>query len=252
MLTMKWLTQECQAIFQKGFQKLLISLGQCDLCGNNLHEINLTTQSLICPSCLDDLPLFKQDFIQGDLLNWPAINRALPMHQFDHLFCLSPYLPPFTQWIPQLKYQGRFELASLFAYLLYRQLQSNNFPQDLMPVNLVLSVPLHIHKWKIRGYNQAHILAKPLAKKLQLPYDESLLIRTTNNPSQVGQTGNQRRQNLANAFSLTKALPKSIKHVMLVDDVLTTGSTVNEVSKLLKHAGVSKVTVTTICLTLPT
>ena len=239
---MEWQTQ-----IQALYHKLLLALGQCDLCGNNLTN----GQTLICANCFADLPLFKHAITQGDLLNWPAIHKALPKIHFDHLFCLAPYFPPFSQWLPQFKYQGRFELASLFGGLLAQQWQALNVALNISPVDLVVSVPLHISKWQNRGYNQAHLIAKPFAQRLQLPYDETVLIRSKHSASQVGQTGSQRRKNLSNAFSLTNKLPSNIKHVMLIDDVLTTGSTASEISKLLKRAGVDKVTVVAVCLTLP-
>ena len=242
---------EWQSSIQCLYRKLLCSLGQCDLCGNQIDDTTTEQQTLLCTACFNDLPLFKQQVTQGDLLNWPAINKALPNSYFDHLICLAPYLSPFNRWLPQLKYQGRFELAVVFANLLAQQWKKQHLSRLNSPIDLVLSVPLHISKWQIRGYNQAHILAKPFSQLLQLPYDESGLIRTQNNTSQVGKTGKQRRDNLANAFTLAKKLPSNIKHIMLVDDVLTTGSTVNEISKMLKQAGVNKVTVVTVCLTLP-
>jgi ComF family protein len=247
---------EWQKQFQALYNNFLLSLGQCDLCGNNLSDNNLQSknalqQTLICSCCFADLPLFKQDIIHGDLLNWPAINKALPKIHFDHLFCLSPYLAPFTRWLAQFKYQGRFELASLFANLLSQQWQEVNLSLNTSPVDLVLSVPLHISKWQSRGYNQAHLIAKLFAQHMLLPYDKNALIRTKKNTSQVGQTGIQRRNHLVKAFMLAKKLPDSIKHVMLIDDVLTTGSTTSEISKLLKQSGVTKVTVLTVCLTLP-
>jgi len=242
---------EWQTKIQLLYKKLLFSLGQCDLCGNNLNSKTALKQTLICSSCFADLPLFKQTVIQGDLLNWPSINKALPNSHFDHLLCLSPYLPPFTQWLPQFKYQGRFELASLFANLLTQQWKEQGLTKLLSPVDLVLSVPLHISKWQVRGYNQAHLLAKPFAQQLQLPYDKNILVRTKKNISQVGQTGCQRRNNLANAFTIAKEFSNNTKHVILIDDVLTTGSTASEISKLLKEAGITKVTVLTVCLTLP-
>jgi len=245
---------EWQTKMQTLYNKVLLSLGQCDLCGNNLshndlYSQNIPSQTLICSYCFTDLPLFKQEIIQGDLLNWPSVNKALPKIHFDHLFCLSPYLTPFTQWLPQFKYQGRFELASFFANLL--ALQWQNLALKTSSVDLVLSVPLHISKWQIRGYNQAHLIAKPFAQYLQLPYDDSALIRTKKNKSQVGQTGSQRRENLAKAFVLANELPCNAKHIILIDDVLTTGSTASEISKLLKQAGALKVSVLTVCLTLP-
>ncbi len=251
MITMEWQTVEWQTKIQTLYNKFLCSVGQCDLCGNSLTDTTSPQQTLVCSSCFADLPLFKQDIIQGDLLNWPSINKALPNHHFDHLVCLSPYLPPFTQWLPQFKYQGRFELASLFANLLAQLWKKQNSPKLASPVDLILSVPLHCSKWQIRGYNQAHLLAKPFAQHLQLPYDEIALIRAKKGKTQVGQTGKQRRRKLAKSFMLAKELPNNIKHIILVDDVLTTGSTASEISKLLKQAGIEKVTIVTVCLTLP-
>jgi ComF family protein len=225
------------------YQYILLTFSECDLCNNPTEQ-----QALICSTCLADLPLFKQKIVQGDLLNWPAVNKGLPRIHFDHLFCLSPYLTPFNQWLPQFKYQGRFELASLFASLLAKKWQEAS---STPPIDLILSVPLHISKWQQRGYNQAHLIAKPFSQMLQLPYDGSALIRIKKNTSQVGQTGVQRRNNLANAFALRYPLAAEVKHVMVIDDVITTGSTTSEISKLLKGNGVERVTIVTVCLTLP-
>ncbi len=248
MITMEWLAlsklkNNCQSQVQAYYQRLRLTFSQCDLCGNAPQQ-----HPLICSACLADLPLFKQIIIQGDLLNWPAVNRSLPNIHFDHLFCLSPYLAPFNHWLSQLKYQGRFEVASLFAALLAKKWQQTQLTSS---VDLILSVPLHISKWQLRGYNQAHLIAKPFSQQLQLPYQGSALTRVKKNTSQVGQTGKQRRNNLANAFTLRQPLTNEVKHVVLVDDVLTTGSTASEISKLLKCTGVEKVTVVTVCLTLP-
>jgi ComF family protein len=120
-------------------------------------------------------------------------------------------------------------------------------PQEI----LVLSVPLHIIKWQERGFNQAHLIAKPFSQLLQIPYHGSALVRLKKNASQVGQTGAKRRKNLTNAFTLRQPLAKAVNHVLLIDDVLTTGSTASEISKLLKKNGVEEVTVITVCLTLP-
>jgi ComF family protein len=248
MMTMEWLAlsklkNNWQLQIQNYYQRILLAFSQCDLCGNATHQ-----QALVCSSCLADLPLFKQKIIQADLLNWPAVNKSLPRIHFDHLFCLSPYLTPFNHWLSQFKYQGRFELASLFASLLAKQWQDTH---PTSSIDLILSVPLHISKWQQRGYNQAHLIAKPFSQLLQLPYQGSALVRIKKNTSQVGQTGAQRRNNLANAFALRQPLSKEVKHVLLIDDVLTTGSTASEISKLLKRKGVEKVTVVTVCLTLP-
>jgi len=230
-------------------------IGCCDLCGANINSTILLdtslSQTLLCQHCVDDLPYFNQALIAGNLLCWPAINRALPNIHFDQLFSLAPYSYPLDHWLVQLKYLGRFEVADLLSMLLCVQWQAMTKTQEIASVDLVLSVPLHIKKWRTRGYNQAHLIAKPFAKKLAYPYDEKLLVRCKNNNSQMGKTGSQRRKNLANAFSLRNKVASHIKHVLLIDDVVTTGTTASEISKLLKEAGVETVTLVTVCLSLP-
>lgn len=237
------------------YDYIFTGLSCCDLCGQTLTKsqfLNMPIrQSLLCQYCLNDLTSFKQELIDGDLLNWPAINKSLPNISFDHLCSLSPYSYPFDKWLAQLKYLGRFELAKLFAALLCVQWQVYMGYRKPHNVDLVISVPLHIKKWQHRGYNQAHLIAKQFAQLQDIPYDGSLFARIKNNDSQMGKTGAQRRKNLSKAFSLQKRIMSHIKHVVIIDDVVTTGTTASEISKILKSAGVEKVTLLTVCLTLP-
>lgn len=241
--------------FKRYYTQILKNISCCDLCGANVSSSCLLghslSQALVCQSCVNDLPYFNQSLISGNLLSWPAVHRALPNIHFEHLFALSPYIYPFNKWLAQIKYLGRFELANLFSTLLYAQWQASLINQVITPIDIVLSVPLHIKKWQVRGYNQAHLIAKSFADELSLPYDENLVIRVKNNDSQMGKTGSQRRKNLANAFALQGKLASHVKHVLLVDDVVTTGTTASEISKLLKQAGVKTVTLVTVCLALP-
>jgi ComF family protein len=221
------------------------SLGGCDLCSNPTDK-----HLLLCNDCLNDLPLFRYQLITGDLLNWPAINKLLPKIHFDHLFCLAPYKPPVNGWIRQFKYNGRFELASLLADLLSKHFL--DIEKNLLkPFDLVVSVPVHISKWQSRGYNQAHLLASPIAKHLECAYMPNLIERCVKNINQVGQDGNQRRKNLKGVFKLKTSLPESAKHIVIVDDVVTTGSTASEIAKILKSAGAQTITVMAVSLSLP-
>ena len=235
--------------------KTLGSISCCDLCGQNVDNSCLLgyslSQTLLCQYCVNDLPYFNQSLIAGNLLSWPAIHRALPHIHFEQLFALSPYIYPFSHWLAQFKYSGRFELAHLFSALLCAQWQAMTTSTSIVPIDLVVSVPLHVNKWQLRGYNQAHLIAKLFAQQLSLPYDAKQIVRLKNNDSQMGKTGMQRRKNLANAFALPIKLASTIKHVLLIDDVVTTGSTASEISKVLKQAGVETVTLVTVCLTLP-
>lgn len=227
-----------------------LALSSCDLCGNYCQE-----HPLICEYCSGDLPKFNYKLISADLLNWPAINKIIPKQSFDHLHSLSPHTWPYTQWITSLKYNGRFELADLLGKLLCDSWQKsandfNTLYDGEMP-ELVLSVPLYVTKWQYRGYNQAHLIAKKFAKFSGIKYQHNAISRILETDSQVGQSGNQRRNNIRSAFDVNSTIPNLPKHVILIDDVVTTGTTVNEISSLLKKHGVQTVTVLSITIALP-
>ena len=114
-----------------------------------------------------------------------------------------------------------------------------------------MSVPLHSQKWQSRGYNQAHFIARHFAERVAIPYLDSALERIKKTTSQVGKTGNERRKNLKNAFAINVNNREVIEHVLLIDDVVTTGSTANEICKLLKKNGTKTVTLMTVSLSLP-
>ncbi len=229
-------------------QNLILTLSSCDLCGGSCQKY-----PLLCHHCEKSLAKFYYQKVRGDLLNWPKIYQNLPNIYFDHLIALAPHEQPFQSWLSQLKYQGRFELASLLGELLavqYRYL-SKNF--QLQQPDLITCVPIHLKRWQERGFNQSHLLTQQVIKHLKtamsLPYAPNLIKRCTNTAKQVGQTGMARRKSLQGAFSLntTISLPK---HVMLVDDVVTTGATASAISYLLKQHGVEKVTLMTVTIAL--
>jgi len=231
----------------KYYHQLLLKLSSCDLCGEPCSDY-----LLLCQSCVDDLPLFDVGIINGDLLNWPAVNKILPKIKFDHLICLSPYTTPFSDWLSQLKYHGRFEIAQLMALLLSKQYQQTISKNKSNKANLIIAVPIHITKWQQRGFNQAHLLAKVVAQHINIPYDEKMLTRRKASKSQVGQSGKLRRKNLRGLFDVNLSSKKHTpEHVILIDDVVTTGATASEISRCLKLAGVKKVTVLALCLSLP-
>ena len=229
-------------------RNLLLKLSSCDLCGGSCQKY-----PLLCHDCEESLAKFYYRKVEGDLLNWPNIYQSLPNIYFDHLIALAPHQQPFQSWLSQLKYQGRFELATLLGELLAVQYQYLSTGFELQQPDLITCVPIHLKRWQERGFNQSHLLTqqviKHLKKAISLPYDPNLIKRCTNTAKQVGQTGKERRKSLQGAFSLntTISLPK---HVMLVDDVVTTGATASAISYLLKQHGVEKVTLMTVTIAL--
>lgn len=103
-------------------------------------------------------------------------------------------------------------------------------------------VPLHPQRLRERGYNQALELAKPLAKALDLPLDSASLVRLRSTRAQIGLDAKERRRNLHAAFAL-KPGARPPRHVAILDDVMTTGTTLGECAKVLRKAGAARVDV---------
>ena len=108
-----------------------------------------------------------------------------------------------------------------------------------LPARLV-PVPLHRNRLRRRGYNQAVELARPLGRALGLPVAPRLCRRQRPTPAQAELTGSDRRRNVRGAFAVAAPVPR---HVAIVDDVVTTGSTVGELARVLRRAGAERVEV---------
>jgi ComF family protein len=142
------------------------------------------------------------------------------------------------------KYYNKPYLYKFFGRALIDCLNKNDFGD----IDFILSVPLHKSKMRSRGYNQSELTARYVSDKLGKVYADAL-IRTKKTPKQSGQTRDERRENLRGAFAVRKNKKTEgiiSSSVLLIDDVYTTGSTVNECSKVLLEYGVNKVYVLTI------
>lgn len=143
--------------------------------------------------------------------------------------------------IHQLKYRNQVNLAEPLGKLLGKSLEvaEVGFKPDC-----IIPVPLHPGRLKKRGYNQALEISRPLARKMQVPIDTTLLQRTLKTPPQQGLTAAERRSNLRNAFIVTTTT--SARNILLVDDVMTTGETVRECCRVLMKNNIAEVQVAVI------
>ncbi len=145
----------------------------------------------------------------------------------------------------KLVYQFKFApylhtLSSLLVDLLYEGLiQQESFIKNSTKDFLFVPIPLHPGRQRERGYNQALILSQGLSKKLGVETRE-LLSKTKATSSQVGKTGVERRQNIKGIFTLVDEIPQDTT-IFLVDDVVTSGATLNEAAGVLKRAGAKAV-----------
>ena len=122
-----------------------------------------------------------------------------------------------------------------------------SFPDfDFTDYSLIIPVPLHIKKLRERGFNQSLILADAIGKKWQIPVNFSLLKRHKFTLTQTGLNKKEREQNIKGAFEVSDKEKIAGRNIILIDDVYTTGATINECAKILIKAGAQKVAVLTL------
>jgi len=155
-------------------------------------------------------------------------------HSFDFARSVFVYDERMRTIIHHLKYSSRVSLARPLGLRLRELIGTEDFR-----ATLVVPVPLHRSRARQRGFNQAELLANHLGIAL----DRGLIRRRKNTPSQTGLTRSQRVLNLSAAFVVNRTPPKC---VLIVDDVYTTGSTLDEVAKTLKRSGVQRVEALTV------
>ncbi|MCL1099109.1 ComF family protein [Shewanella gelidii] len=134
-------------------------------------------------------------------------------------------------WIAAIKYQRQFAVLPPLIEALACRIKSLVSRGTIQMPQALLAVPLHSNRLHQRGFNQAVVIAKSLSKQIGIPLVEGVIKREKDTPAQAGMSGRQRRLNLRQAFSVQLSLP--LQRVALIDDVVTTGTTVSEIHKLL-------------------
>lgn len=146
------------------------------------------------------------------------------------------YAPPVDYLLQQMKFHQKLDLVPLLAGFIVDEVTQR---EGDMP-ELIVPVPMHRVRLRQRGYNQALELARELSKRLGIPLDWRSCRRQRHTVAQTSLQGKERRKNLRGAFALQGKLPS---HVAIVDDVVTTGATVQEFALTLRRAGVETVEV---------
>ncbi|TCL05002.1 MULTISPECIES: DNA utilization protein GntX [Sodalis] len=178
----------------------------------------------------------------------PCGRCLLKAPPWEILLYVTDYQPPISQLIKRLKYHGGIGLARVLARLLLLRWQEAHREQQVFRPELILNVPLHAYRHWRRGYNQTHLLAHTLSRWLEVDYRADALVRIRAAPPQQTLHAGARRRNLRGAFDC--CIDVAGKTVALVDDVVTTGSTVEELTRLLLSRRAKAVQVWCICRTL--
>lgn len=169
--------------------------------------------------------------------------KELPWQQITKhptsLIAPFDYAAPIAQMITRLKFTHQLVYARVLGQLLAHAIK-NNYQHQSLP-ELIIPVPLHPKRLRERGFNQALEISRVLKKILKIPLNKADVIRTKYTEAQSLLHRTERQKNLHHAFKVIK--PLNAKHVAIIDDVITTGSTTRALSETLMHAGVEKIDV---------
>ena len=196
----------------------------CSACRADLPRVEFA-----CQACA--LPLLEKD--QGEYCGQCISIKT----SIDYAFNLFHYATPIDYLISKMKFQQQLSAAAILADLLQSELKegvkSHGFPDAFIPV------PLYKTRLVERGFNQSLEIIKPLARSKNIPILLDTIERNKDTQAQTKLSKKDRKKNIAGCFSLMQKPVHS--HIVIVDDVVTTGATTNELAKVLKQNGVEKV-----------
>ncbi|MEL7568828.1 MAG: ComF family protein [Dehalobacterium sp.] len=220
----------CRCIYC-GQESILNSAGLCHNCQSDLENGKRDFKS--CATCPIFIPVKERYCINC---------RRGKEHWFSAAIAVFPYQGEIREVIHDFKYRGAVKWARLLGSLMGEAVGKDRRFHD---INMVIPVPLYESRKKMRGYNQSELLAKEIGRGLGLPVTVDNLTRIKDTPSQTGLDKEGRRENLVNAFETLESSKLQGKNILLVDDIYTTGATVETCSRILKIGGAKSVFVVT-------
>jgi ComF family protein len=202
----------------------LIYPNNCMACGNNLFK----NEHIICTSCLFHLP--KTDYHQN--INNPVNQAFWGRTKIDAAaaFYYFTKAGKVQHLVHQLKYKGKKEVGIYIGEIYGKELITAPVFSN---TEVIIPVPLHPKKEKKRGFNQSEVFALGLAKTMNISIDTKTLVRTYASETQTKKSRFKRWENVKEIFSLQHPEKLENKNILLVDDVITTGATIEACANLL-------------------
>lgn len=213
----------------------------CLICKDLINFEKEKRSRYICNKCLDNLPLAPDyQYLYNELL----VNLGK-----ENLFIDKPYSlyygkqeKGFLEVIHGLKYYSKRNVGVEFGKLLWRKINMENPPL----YDYIIPVPIHIAKKRERGYNQSDYISKGVSYASKIPTNRKLIKRYKYTVSQTKLHLDERKSNVRDVFKVIKIDEVKSKNLLIVDDVLTTGSTLNSMARILKDAGANLVDIATL------
>lgn len=210
----------------------------CGICDKPLEE----NERVVCEECISQIQLISEPYClrcgkptKGEKV---CRNCFVHPHKLLRIRALGVYTGVLASLIHLLKYTRRLSLAIRLGKMMSKLVMEDNF---LSKTHLIIPVPLHSTRMRERGYNQSELLAKNMGDYLNIPISKKALLRVRNTKSQTRLSPEQRIENVKGAFTVKESAHIANKHILLVDDVLTTGATLDECAIALLNGGASAV-----------
>ena len=194
---------------------------KCPACKNPVH-----VQGAWCQTCLTKILSVRQ------------INMS--EHNLTHLDSCT-VVCEYTGGLKRIIHDMKFRQQQRYAIHLSWLIQQNISKEDFSHIDYVIPIPLHADRLKERGYNQTEVIFKDWAMKGEMPWMPKMLERTRHTIPQWELNIRERKQNITGAFVLGRPEMIKDKHIIVVDDIITTGITLDECAKVLKKAGAASV-----------
>ncbi|NQV14887.1 ComF family protein [bacterium] len=211
----------------------IIDLIYPPLCLNCEQRLN-DNEDQLCDTCLDGFKLLGKVHDDFSVPGKIYINSAWALFDFDKAF---------QNLIHHLKYSRRRKPVQVVLNHYKKQILTQ-LPQN--SIDYVISIPLHLRKLRERGYNQVDDMSHWLAKHLESEIGNHFVERTKYTQSQTQLNAAERQQNVTSAFAVKSDSEIMGKHILLVDDVLTTGATANALAQVLDAAGAARIDLITL------
>lgn len=210
----------------------------------NCNEQLLQNEKTICTFCRHDLPLTNFLSYTENKVSKIFYGRITIEKAYSLLFFRKESIT--KNLIHELKYKGNEEIGNFFGNWLGEILALN---KQFSNVDYIIPVPIHSKKRKIRGYNQVTKFGECLSYHLNIPFNEEVLVRKSSTKTQTLKARFERFNDLDTKFSLTNTATFKNKHVLIIDDVITTGATLEACAmELLKSPGI-KISILTMAYT---
>jgi len=211
----------------------------CLSCGNNLFK----SERILCTSCLFHLPKTNYHFEKDNPISKIFWGRTeIEIASAFYFFVKASKL---QHLIHQLKYKGKKEIGVFIGEIYGEELVKSEFYKN---IDLIIPVPLHPKKEKLRGYNQSEVFARGLSASMNIPVDTLTLIRTYASETQTKKTRFKRWENVKEIFEIRDAEKIENKHILLVDDVITTGATLESCANMLNKISGVKISIAGIAI----